>query len=365
MAIGTLLDVIAPDHGLLNEGIHARSLPDSCITLSANSITDTASIGDPLGTLSIGCAYQGTPIWSLVNDGHGAFTVNPSTGVVSVASGLDAAATPTIDIKVKVRGTKPQIISPTFTISVGEGGGGGDYVAKAVHFDGTQFSNINSFEAPNSSSVFWSFWVKNDPSSNGGIFVTDPAGAYTSVSYIAATQVANHLGDVGDNNFLVFNSSGWTNSAWHHVLVAAKTDYAANSKKYKIYIDDVDVTLLVADNKPSFSMTFNGKMFYIFTDFDDDPMSPAGTVLGDVADFMLASGIDLFGGGSDIPEATRRLFIDANGKPVNPAVAVAALGTPAVLFSGDASGFPTNQGNGGAFTLWNGPFTNATTSPSD
>jgi hypothetical protein len=55
-----------------------------------------------------------------------------------------------------------------------------------------------------------------------------------------------------------------------------------------------------------------------------------------------------------------------NGKPVN-------LGTngqtptgtiPAMFFSGDASGFPTNQGTGGAFTL-TGSLTNASTSPSD
>ena len=86
-------------------------------------------------------------------------------------------------------------------------------------------------------------------------------------------------------------------------------------------------------------------------------------LVGDVADFRIAPGQNWLTGG-DISEATRRLFIDADGKPVDPAIATAALGVPAVLFSGDASTFGAKQGTGGAFTL-TGTLTDATTSPSD
>ena len=63
-------------------------------------------------------------------------------------------------------------------------------------------------------------------------------------------------------------------------------------------------------------------------------------------------------------EANRRLFISAAGKPVDPAVAVAALGTPIVRFSGPTASWHTNKGSGGGFTE-NGALTDASTSPSD
>jgi hypothetical protein len=67
----------------------------------------------------------------------------------------------------------------------------------------------------------------------------------------------------------------------------------------------------------------------------------------------------------DIPEVSRRLFIDANGKPVDPATATSSLGAAGtILLSGGASMFATNQGSGGAFTL-TGIVTDASTSPSD
>ncbi|WP_224710078.1 hypothetical protein [Mesorhizobium sp. CA5] len=62
--------------------------------------------------------------------------------------------------------------------------------------------------------------------------------------------------------------------------------------------------------------------------------------------------------------ANRRLFIDSIKKPVDPAVAVAALGTPLIRLSGPTSGWPTNKGGGGGFTL-SGTLADATTRPGD
>lgn len=55
-------------------------------------------------------------------------------------------------------------------------------------------------------------------------------------------------------------------------------------------------------------------------------------------------------------------FIEADGKPVNPAVAEAAFGAPTYRFSGPASGIAHNLGNGGDFTK-TGPVTDATPGP--
>lgn len=45
------------------------------------------------------------------------------------------------------------------------------------------------------------------------------------------------------------------------------------------------------------------------------------------------------------------LFRDANGNPQNPAVAIAALGTPLIAHYGDLAAFHTNKGSGGGMTL--------------
>jgi hypothetical protein len=98
-------------------------------------------------------------------------------------------------------------------------------------------------------------------------------------------------------------------------------------------------------------------------------LGSAQTVLnafvGDLSDFRVFYVNSLLDGSGDIPLATRRLFRTADGKPVDPAVATAALGTAGtVSLSGDSSGFATNQGTGGAFTT-TGTLTNAATSPSN
>ena len=63
-------------------------------------------------------------------------------------------------------------------------------------------------------------------------------------------------------------------------------------------------------------------------------------------------------------EANRRLFHDGDGKPVNPAVAIAALGQPLIRLSGQTAKWHQNKGSGGGFTE-NGELTTSTTSPSD
>jgi hypothetical protein len=49
----------------------------------------------------------------------------------------------------------------------------------------------------------------------------------------------------------------------------------------------------------------------------------------------------------DKRETPRR---DADGNPVNPSIAIAALGTPAYFFQGPASSIATNLGSAGSVT---------------
>ncbi len=108
------------------------------------------------------------------------------------------------------------------------------------------------------------------------------------------------------------------------------------------------------------SILMNGLDFVIGDDNLGDPY------FGDIADFQVWVGTSIVEADNTISTPNRRLFIDASGKPVDPAVAAAALGPPTVRCSatlgGPASSFATNQGTGGAFTT-TGTLTLSATTP--
>lgn len=244
-----------------------------------------------------------------------------------------------------------------------EGEGGELYVAGAVHFDGATWLNNASLSCTDTPYPLVSYWVKT--SDRGAILTSDPEVEINNLFNLSHTEDSGkaqfEFGDWPFDNFIEPNSDPValvTNGTWRHCLCHVETNHPADAKIHKVYIDDVDETIPRPDNGDSFSPAFNGLRTTVGTDLDQE-------YTGDIADFQLyLLGSSRFVGG-DIPEATRRLFIDASGKPVNPTVAAAELGTPVLLFSGDATGFATNQGSGGAFTVEAGALTNASTSPSD
>lgn len=257
----------------------------------------------------------------------------------------------------------------------GGGGGGSPYVAKAVNFDGaTNFGTASLTAANNSPLVSISVWFKatDDPDASRNIFYCDgrqPGGNYTNGLWVqnAPTEgpaaIDLYLADVNSNLFMGHSQYDFERSVWHHFLFSGDSNHPTGEKIFRVYLDDIDVTDLVVDqgNEAAFSMQWNGKSFDVGSAGDE-----SGWFVGDLADLRVMPGVALHDGGGDIPLATRRLFIDGNGKPVDPATATAALGAAgAVLCSGDATGFSTNQGSGGAFSFTAGALTNATTSPSD
>lgn len=113
-------------------GSMAKPAVAGAMVLSANSIDGDASMGAALGVVSISAAYVGSPVWSLIQDGSGQFTINASTGVVSVDSALTPGAT---SIRVKVKGTTPPIQSTTFAVTVDDVAG--DWIPEnaVMHID--------------------------------------------------------------------------------------------------------------------------------------------------------------------------------------------------------------------------------------
>lgn len=234
------------------------------------------------------------------------------------------------------------------------------YHASAVHFDGSTSIGTASLTCVDSEYVFSSHWFKTSSNQGGHVvWAADTDGTFESVFYrFGDNDIKFNLGQDGVGALFALTVGVPSNDAWHHMLCAAQTNLSAGNKKVKIYLDDVDVTSAIQDIDPSFIPAFNGKNFV----FGDDGILES-TLVSDIADARVHIGHNILVDG-DIPEATRRLFIDAQGKPVDPATATFSLGEPMVLFTGDASTFATNQGTGGAFTT-TGALTDASTSPSD
>lgn len=243
--------------------------------------------------------------------------------------------------------------------------GGGLYVAPAVHFDGAAWGNIGSLAATDNLAFSLSTWLKPDGDAGNGfpyLFVVDPEDTYLSNGYAAldAGSYKLQFQIIGGANIynVIQNANAFSAGAWHHILLSVQGGATFEDLKVKLYIDDVEITdlntFLVGEAPASFS--FNGLPFWMFSDSFGSP----GIFVGDAADCWVAPGVSLLDGGGDIPEATRRLFVSAEGKPVDPS----GFPAGAILFSGNASTFATNQGGGGAFTLI-GALTNASTSPSD
>ena len=142
-------------------------------------------------------------------------------------------------------------------------------------------------------------------------------------------------------------SAGWT----HHMFSADLGNAAEH-----LYRDDVSD--LTSNTLTDDSIDFTGGDLGIGARPDaSQPMN------GDIADLMVWPGVYL-----DLSvQDNRRLFIDADGKPVNPAVAVASLGNPILMFHGKTDGIVSahlNKGSGGGMTI-NGAPSASSTSPSD
>lgn len=253
--------------------------------------------------------------------------------------------------------------------NIGAGGGGEAYVADAVHFDGATELHIASLSATDNANLSFVKWFKiTNPSpiasSVGVIFYGDPESNNTpSLQFSAEGDSAPVYVQFSQSpSYIEQLTAAFNNSVWNCLIASFTLVEGAEGLEniFKIYIGDTDVTNWVSRNDPGANpaFAFNGRSFW----FGGDSYGGSDAV-ADFADVRIMPGVSLLTAG-DIPLAKRRLFIDAEGKPVDPAIATAELGAQCILFSGDASGFAINQGTGGAFTL-TGSLTNAATSPSD
>lgn len=245
------------------------------------------------------------------------------------------------------------------------------YVADAVHFNGVTQIFRTSLACPNSEVFAYSVWVKiastepgqgviwsSDPSTNGSCWAQ-----FLNPNKYLTTYWKDELTAKKNPAVTATNATSLYDGAWHHILFCGHSDQSnVNRNQRALYIDDVKVDPLTTTSVGHgiFNLILNTQPFYVGSDGPDNNF-----FVGDMADFWFTVDNDLISsgppGGGDIAEATRRLFIDAFGRPADPS------GFPpgCILFSGDSTTFHNNQGSGGTFTVISGALTNATTSPSD
>lgn len=248
--------------------------------------------------------------------------------------------------------------------SLSQGGGGGGYAASAVHIDPST-TNLAApmpgfLDGTASYTGILSIWIKsafasnqyvefwNNSSDNYTIFELN----YNNPSFGARVTMLESSSPFGSITFNAPESSVSAN-AWTHFLFSWDTHHAAGLKRTQIAVNGTLASVTVeqefGDN--SVYWTQDAVPYQL-------PTGPFSDEI-DVADFFFAVDVDV-----DLTNAANIAKFISGGKPVDPATAVAAFGTPAVLFSGNSSTFGTNQGSGGTFTL-TGSLTDASTSPSD
>jgi hypothetical protein len=247
---------------------------------------------------------------------------------------------------------------------VGFGVGGAGYRPQGVNFDATNdylTRGAGLTGASDGKQYTLSMWgrITSDTLCRGlGSFTTVGGTTFRFLMQrISATEASQ-----GTVQILAYNSAGTlisnlqssTNAmdpadGWVHILASANL---ANASAKHLYIDDVSDLFASTHTDDTIDWTVSDWAFGALGD---------GTTKwnGDVADVLFwTSYIDL----SSV--TNRRLFIDGFGKPVDPEVSIATMGTPIIRFSGPTSDWHTNKGSGGGFTE-NGAITDSTSSPGD
>jgi hypothetical protein len=237
----------------------------------------------------------------------------------------------------------------------------GGYRAKAVHFDGTvTIGTVNGKGNP-----FESALADDSPLGLASIWVKDPVSAVIGLNLNEEFLAAVNYSGVGAL-FLASNQehtdeavagSALVPSGWFCVMMAWNANFASGSRVLQIALgDELQAIDVFADIGNAFAIPYSMSDQWYFGGF-----ATGGASWGDEADLQLWCGVT-----ADLTDVNvRRKFIDANGKPVDPAIAAAAFGPQTVLLSGDHNTFAINQGSGPTTGVITGTITDAGTSPSN
>lgn len=233
---------------------------------------------------------------------------------------------------------------PGIVASSKSNGGGGGYTAKAVHFDGnTNLTGSNV--AADSGLLTYSLWINTTTlATSPYIFDFDPAGNESGFTF----QNDGTAKAFWPHQTRSTSSSGVLSTGiWQHIFGYVNVNLSAGNKIQQVFVDGVDQTGTLHDTFGAFVIAFSSIDIAI-PDNTADTAPP--WMACDMADVWIAPGV---------LQTDITIFRNpGTGKPNNPNTFPAS----AILFSGDHTTFPVNQGSGGAFSL-TGSLTDASTHP--
>lgn len=228
--------------------------------------------------------------------------------------------------------------------------GGSTYLSRGAWLTGVNNASKLTYVGWQKSSVWWTT-------------IFHAASSKVDVSAFASGNSPNtYYWAVGANSYgLYFDTwpgseldsgspiGGVATGAWQHI--AMSFDLSSSPCRVRFRINGIEA-IAEANNYLPGSPTYMADASDFF--FGGDGAD--GNYQGDLADQMIW--YDQF---TDFNLSTVMTKFYNNG-PVNPSLAIAALGTPTISFIGNSTNFPINGGSGGAFTL-NGSLTNAASVP--
>ncbi len=234
-----------------------------------------------------------------------------------------------------------------------------NYVTKGVHFNGSTYLRRSSGLSGQGTvtKLVWSMWTKLSAATDGVFGDPDTFSIVQGATGNAGFDYFNMNagGSYFDTTPLGGPGQKITSTGWLGMICSVDLSGAGIAQ---IYQRDTDVQGYDDSGVSGPDTIVQTTNFY----FGQDGFSTF--ITGDVADFRLWTGVSI----NLTSINNRRLFVRANGKPADPSLANAALGTPIVSFIGTVaspvSTFPVNGGSGGSFTT-TGTLTAASTSPTD
>jgi hypothetical protein len=282
---------------------------------------------------------------SASGDGRGGMTGNLRFGLASISARFVGAGS--------TRFLQPGIPQLQATAAfVGEGrlldlvGATDPYTASAVHFDGSTWLQRHAWltGVGDFNKFIFSVWIKLS-NAGDGLFAASAAASdffQQGETTVAGTKYFNM--NIADSYFDTYpNTPGMESVSFQHILWSTDVsgaDGTSGGIVRQIYVNGSNIASTDDDSPGTDPTVSNLTDFY----FADDSFGTR--ITGDIADFQMWIGTAL-----DLSiTANRELFI-RDSAPVNPIIASQTLGTPTILFKGNATTFATNQGSGGTFTL--------------
>lgn len=236
------------------------------------------------------------------------------------------------------------------------------YIAPAVQFDSNTYlaRGATLTGAVDTSKCLFSVWINAilNAGGNASIASSFPNDSWNPYVDFGTDRLEYQLADATFTDFIApLSASPVVDAGWQNYLISVDVSQNDPDKVVQLLLNGSPSLDYTPGAVPGFVLPFSTETDY-FVGWDG--YAPVNSKFaGGMADLQLWIGIN-----PDLTDSSNvEKFISA-GKPVNPSVATAEFGQPILLFSGDATGFQTNQGTGGTFTT-TGTLTNASTSPSD